>query len=73
MSYKKPQAKPNHTRKASVGVISPSQNSSSLIQNRLIFSGSQLATLQDATTAAAPSSSGNPPTLKENLSKTQPV
>ena len=40
----KPQANQNHARKASVGVISPSQNSSSLFENKLVFSGSQLAT-----------------------------
>ena len=37
-----------HARKASVGVISPSQNSSALFDNKLIFSGSQLVTYNAA-------------------------
>ena len=36
----KPSTNVNHARKASVGVISPSQNSSALFDNKLIFSGS---------------------------------
>lgn len=40
MNLPKPSNNVNHARKASVGVISPSQHSSALFDNKLVFSGS---------------------------------
>ena len=61
----KPQPGQGHARKASVGVISPSQGSQSLLGNKLVFSGSQLAAFQVEKVA-----SGKPPTVKEKLNVT---
>ena len=61
----KPHANINHERKASMGVISPTQNSSSLFENKLVFSGSQLQAFQTGDRRT--------PTVKEKLNVTQPI
>lgn len=50
-----------------MGIISPTQNSSSLFDNKLIFSGSQLATVK------IDKASGKPPTVKDKLNTTAPI
>ena len=65
----KPSANHNHARKASMGIISPTQNSSSLFENKLVFSGSQLTTAKVEKVTV----SGKPPTVKDKLNTTQPI
>ena len=65
----KPTANHNHARKGSMGIISPTQNSSSLFENKLIFSGSQLTTVK----MDKANGSGKPPTVKDKLNSTQPI
>ena len=66
----KPNANQPHVRKASMGIISPTQNSSSLFNdNKLIFSGSQLTTVKVDKAGGG----GKPPTVKDKLNTTQPI
>ena len=66
----KPNANQPHVRKASMGIISPTQNSSSLFNdNKLIFSGSQLTTVKVDKSGGG----GKPPTVKDKLNTTQPI
>ena len=73
MNLPKPQNNVNHARKASLGVISPSQHSSTLFDNKLVFSGSQLATYDNNGKAHVQGGAERVVQVKEKLNVTQPI